>query len=143
MKESSDQPSNRRRSQRFIAQLRARLLFSVVLSEGKTSTAERAAGRLHLVGHTKDISENGIALVVPIAEIDERYLAGENSTMQIELYLPAGAIQITARPVHYKLLDESLGESVFTEGYLIGAEIKNVSDHDSFVEYLSALAETD
>lgn len=143
MRQSSNQPSNRRRSQRFIAQLRARLLFSVVLSEGKTSTVERTAGRLHLVGHTKDISENGIALVVPIAEIDERYLTGDDSKMQIELYLPQGAIQITARPVHYKLLDESLGESVFTEGYLIGAEIKDVSDPDSFIEYLRALAEND
>jgi hypothetical protein len=143
MKQSSSQPQNRRRSPRFIAQLRARLLFSVVLSGKKTSPSKRASGRLHLVGHTKDISENGIALVVPIAEIDERYLTGENSKMQIELYLPSGAIQISARPVHYKLLDESLGESVFTEGYLIGAEIMKVSDHDLFIECLSALAEND
>jgi hypothetical protein len=141
MRQRSNQPSNRRRSPRFIAQLKARLLFSVVLSGGKASS--RASGRLHLVGHTKDISENGVALVVPIAEIDERYLTGENSKMQIELYLPAGAIQITARPVHYKLLDESLGESMFPEGYLIGAEITKVSDHDAFIKYLSTLAEND
>jgi hypothetical protein len=114
-----------------------------MLSGGKTSSAQRASGRLHLVGHTKDISENGIALVVPIAEIDERYLTSENCKMQIELYLPRGAIKITARPVHYKLLDESLGESVFTEGYLIGAEITKVSDRELFIEYLSTLAEND
>ena len=100
---------------------------------------ERASGRLHLVGHTKDISEIGLALVVPIAEIDERYLTGEDSKLQIELYLPDGALKITARPVHYKLLDESSGDSVFTEGYLIGAEITKVSDHDLFRAYLSTL----
>lgn len=135
----SNQQPNRRRSPRFIAQLRARLLFSVVLSGRQTSSA-RSPGKLHLVGHTINISENGIALVVPIAEIDERFLTGE---MQIELYLPDGAIQITARPVHYKLLDETSGDSVFTEGYLIGGEITKVSDRDLFIEYLSALAENE
>lgn len=136
MKPSANQTSNRRRSPRFKAQLKARLLFSVMLS-GETSAA--GSGRLHLVGHTKDISEIGLALVVPIAEIDERYLAGENTKMQIELYLPKGAIKITARPVHYKSLDENSGENVFSEGYLIGAEITKVSDQDLFIEYLGTL----
>ena len=138
MKQSANQTSNRRRSPRFKAQLRARLLFTVVLS-GETSTTH--SGRLHLVGHTIDISEIGLALVVPIAEIDERYLTNEGSKLQIELFLPSGAIKITARPVHYKLLDENSGENVFTEGYLIGAEITKVSDHDLFVKYLSTLSD--
>ena len=137
MKQSADQTSNRRRSPRFKAQLRARLLFAVVLSDDASATS--ASGRLHLVGHTKDISEVGLALVVPIAEIDERYLTGENSKMQIELYLPSGAIEITARPVHYKQLDKSSSDSVFNEGYLIGAEITKVSDRALFIEYLSTL----
>ncbi len=139
MKQSANQESNRRRSTRFKAQLKARLLFTVVLS-GETKTAR--SGKLHLVGHTKDISEIGVALVLPIAEIDERYLTGERSKLQIELFLPKGTIKITARPVHYKRLDENAGENVFTEGYLIGAEITKVSDHDLFVEYLSSLSET-
>jgi PilZ domain len=139
MKQSANQASNRRRSPRFKAQLRARLLFTVVLS-GETKRA--GSGRLHLVGHTKDISEIGIALVLPIAEIDERYLTGESSKLQIELFLPKGALKITARPVHYKRLDENSGENVFTEGYLIGAEITKVSDHELFVEYLSSLGES-
>jgi hypothetical protein len=142
MKPSADQSAaNRRRSPRFKAQLRARLLFSVVLS-GETLT-DGVSGRLHLVGHTKDISEIGLALVVPIAEIDERYLTGESSKMQIELYLPSGALKIVARPVHYKRLDESSGESIFPEGYLIGAEITKVSDRSLFVEYLGTLEEID
>lgn len=140
MKQSANQASNQRRSPRFKAQLRARLLFTVVLS-GETSAS--GSGKLHLVGHTKDISEIGIALVVPIAEIDERYLTAEGSKLQLELFLPSGTIKITARPVHYKLLDESSGENVFTEGYLIGAEITKVSDHKLFVEYLSTLSEND
>ena len=133
-----NQSSNRRRSTRFKAQLRARLLFAVALS-GESSATGSSSGKLHLVGHTKDISEVGLALVVPIAEIDERYLTGETSKMQIELYLPKGAIKITARPVHYRRLDDSSGESVFNEGYLIGAEITKVSNRDFFIEYLSTL----
>ena len=128
---------NRRRSPRFKAQLRARLLFTVILSE--ESSAGRASGKLQLVGHTKDISEVGLALIVPIAEIDERYLTGEDSKMQIELFLPQGALRITARPVHYKLLDKDSSENVFSEGYLIGAEITKVSNRKLFTEYLRSL----
>lgn len=98
-----------------------------------------ASGKLQLVGHTKDISEIGLALIVPIAEIDERYLTGEQSKMQIELFLPKGALRITARPIHYKLLDKDSSENVFSEGYLIGAEITKVSNRELFTEYLSAL----
>src|SRR5919202_1443036 len=137
MKKSPDKVQNRRRSPRFKAQLKARLLFTVMLS-GEAS-AGSASGRLHLVGHTKDISEVGLALVVPIAEIDERYLKGETSKMQLELYLPTGVVKITARPVHYRPLDENLGDGVFSEGYLIGAEITKVSDRALFTEYLSTL----
>ena len=140
MKPSANQTSNRRRSPRFKAQLKARLLFSVLLS-GDASTPR--SGQLHLVGHTKDISEIGLALVVPIAEIDERYLTGENSKLQIELYLPDGTLKITARPIHYKLLDENSRDIVFTEGYLIGAEITKVSDRTLFVKYLSTLEKGD
>lgn len=32
---------------------------------------------------------------------------------------------------------------MFPEGYLIGAEITKVSDHDAFIVYLSTLAEND
>ncbi|PYS52065.1 MAG: hypothetical protein DMF68_02560 [Acidobacteria bacterium] len=138
MPRSNEQNSNQRRSPRFKAQLRARLLFAVVLSEESSATA-RNSGKLHLVGHTKDISEVGLALIVPIADIDERYLTGESNRMQIELYLPKGAIKITARPVHYRRLEEGSGESVFSEGYLIGAEITKVSNQDLFIEYLSTL----
>ena len=138
MPRPDDQASNRRRSPRFKAQLRARLLFTVVLS-GESFVTARNSGKLHLVGHTKDISEVGLALVVPIADIDERYLTSEKSKMQIELYLPKGAIKIIARPVHYRPLEESAGESVFSEGYLIGAEITKVSNRDLFIEYLGTL----
>lgn len=135
----ADENRNRRRSPRFKAQLRARLLFTVVLSG--ENRADGPSGRLHLVGHTKDISEVGLALVVPMAEIDERYLAGESCKMQIELFLPGGALKITARPVHYRPLDGSPGEHVFSEGYLIGAEITKVSDRALFTEYLGTLEE--
>jgi hypothetical protein len=101
--------------------------------------SKEGSGMLHLVGHTKDISEIGLALVVPIAEIDERYLMTESSKMQILLYLPNGTVEITARPIHYKSLDENSGEGIFAEGYLIGAEITKVSDRSLFQEFLSAL----
>src|SRR4051812_8040348 len=106
-----NQDQNRRRSPRFKAQLKARLLFTVVLSG--EPVVGGASGKLQLVGHTKDISEIGLALIVPIAEIDKRYLTGEQSKMQIELFLPKGALKITAHPIHYKMLDKDSSENVF------------------------------
>lgn len=143
--EKSPRPQDeRRRSPRYVAQLNARLLFSVVMMDAKVSDAGApTAEALSLVGHTLDVSELGLGLVVPVREIDEAYLAGGEVNLRIELYLPDGAaaIEIEAKPVRFQKLGEE--KSIFSEGYLIGAEITRVSDRDRFVEYLRTLSEAD
>ncbi|HYO63426.1 MAG TPA: PilZ domain-containing protein [Pyrinomonadaceae bacterium] len=130
---------DRRRSPRYETQLEARLLFSVVL----TGEPESGAGprTLNLVGHTRDVSEAGLALVIPVAQIDEAFLAGADVTLRIELYLPGGAVEVTARPVRHHRFSAGEEQSIFQEGYFIGAEITRVSDRERFVAYLRTLAE--
>ena len=132
----------RRRSPRYETQLEARLLFSVVLT-GSFGDAGAAPRTLNLVGHTSDVSEVGLALVIPVARINEAFLTGEGLTLRIELYLPSGAVEIHARPVRHHRFGAGREHSIFQEGYFVGAEITHVSDRPRFVEYLRALAGAD
>lgn len=128
-------PSNhedRRQSQRLDANLEARLEFSVLLRDAETSDS----GTQHLravAGHTVNISEDGLAVVLHAQNIDEHYLFGAEGSMAIDLDLPNGlSIEIQATPVRYEKLEE---------GYLIGARISDMSERDRglFKEYLRDL----
>ncbi len=128
-------PSNyedRRQSPRLDANLEARLEFSVLLREAETSDG----GVQHLravAGHTVNISQAGLAVMLYAQNIDEQYLLGAEGSMAIELDLPNGlSIEIQATPVRYEKRDE---------GYLIGARISEMSERDRglFKEYLSEL----
>jgi hypothetical protein len=128
-------PSNyedRRQYPRLDANLKARLEFSVLLREAETS--EGGVQHLRAVaGHTMNISELGLAVVLHAQNIDEQYLLGAEGSMAIELDLPNGlSIEIQATPVRYEKRDE---------GYLIGARISEMSDRDRglFKEYLGEL----
>jgi hypothetical protein len=132
----------RRQSTRHQTKLKAHLLFSVLLIETKTTRRgddDAPRQSLNLVGQTRDISATGLGLVIPVEQIDEKYLTGEESTLQVELYLPTGPIEIRARPVRCERLSERQEKSIFPEGYLIGAQITEVSDPARFIEYLKTL----
>jgi hypothetical protein len=123
---------DRRQSPRLKANLEARLEFSVLLREAETSDG----GVQHLravAGHTVNISEHGLAVVLHAQNIDEQYLLGAEGSMAIELDLPNGlSIEIQATPVRYEKLDE---------GYLIGARISKMDERDLglFREFLRDL----
>jgi hypothetical protein len=130
----------RRQSPRHQAKLKAHLLFSVLLVDTQTNADSAPPRSLNLVGQTRDISATGLGLVIPVEQIDEKYLTGEESRLQVELYLPTGPVEIRARPVRCERLSETQEKSIFTEGYLIGAQITEVSDPARFIEYLKTLA---
>jgi hypothetical protein len=129
----------RRQHPRHQLKLRAHLLFSVQLTGAREGEQGEPSESLNLVGQTRDISATGLGLVIPVAEIEEKYLTGEESTLSVELYLPTGPILIVAQPVRCERLSETGEKSIFTEGYLIGARITEVSDPDRFIEYLKTL----
>ena len=133
-REPSD--SEPRRATRHEAQLDARLLFhmSIVDEQGDQQSPPRA---LKLVGHTRNISETGLAFIVPSLRIGEQFVPLLNSRMLITLYLPSGYVEIHATPVRYEQLPAQDPE----RGYLIGVRITEMADEEwvRMVEYVRLL----
>ena len=126
-------PEDRRQFPRLDANLQVRLEFSVLLREA--DAAESGVQHLRAVGgHTVNISQQGLAVVLHAQNIDEQYLKGGDGSMSLELDLPSGlSIEIQATPVRYEKRDE---------GYLIGARITEMTERhrELFDDYLRALS---
>lgn len=135
----------RRKFPRHQTKLKARLLFSVLLVDSRAQQDPGGSEQrsLNLVGQTRDISETGLGLFIPVEQIDERYLKLEESALRVELYLPTGPIEIRATPVRCEQLSEAHEQSIFSEGYIIGAQITEVNDRARFIEYLRSLNQPD
>jgi PilZ domain len=117
---------------RHVARYRVRLDVTV---SPATPTKANGLRRASLQGYTRDISTNGIGLIMPAIRIGDRYLAGENCRLAIILELPEGPIELTATSERYEPLEEP-GEI----GFLIGTRITNISDTDRKL-YLAYLKE--
>jgi len=118
---------NRRRSKR----VQARLSFTLSLSDPRVSS--NGSRRLpSLDGHTLDVSVTGLALIVPAIRIGEHYLAGADRKLHVKLELPTGPIEMKVATVRYESLEDDTG-------YLIGAQIVEISDSDraSFQKYVA------
>ena len=124
---------NRRRAPRY----KLRLPLSISLLDVRSSA--NGAGRARaLEGYTRDLSESGLAMILPAIRIGEHYLMGEGRTLRVVLELPTAPVEMKVVPVRYERLDESEAE----KGYLIGLSINEMSDQDreGFVEYLRSKA---
>lgn len=115
---------NRRRAPRR----RVRLAVAVSLLE------ERTGAPPTLTGHTRDVSESGLGLILPAVRIGDRYLAGEGQTLRIVLQLPDGHARLYGTPVRYERLDADDADT----GYLLGVRLTDSDDRDraAFDEYL-------
>ena len=126
---------NRRRAPRYIKQLEVELALIVSFANAKPKARddERA---LKLAGYTRDISSTGLALIVPSIRIGGQYITGENRKLEVKLKLPNGTITAKATPVRYNPLEEDTDT-----GYLIGAQIVEMSDEDreQYEAYLRTL----
>jgi hypothetical protein len=101
------------------------------------SIVNQAGDEAILAGHTRDMRATGLSLVLPDVHNDIQEIVGEDRTLRIVLELPTGPIEIEAAPVRY----EQLNEQGTDRGYLVGARITEISDHDCvrFVKYLRSL----
>lgn len=123
---------NRRRSKRRLA----RLPFSVTPSDRRLS-ANGSGPAPSIEGVTRDLSKTGMGLIVPAIRIGEHYLVGETRRLEVTLELPVESIKIEVVPVRYEALEEHESDI----GYVIGAQIINISDADRirYEEYLHRL----
>ena len=119
---------DRRKSPR----LRVRLIFSVAINrEGNGNGSSNRARALQ--GHTRDLSESGVALLVPQVHLDGHHLAAEGRELMVELQIGSGdPISMVVMPRRYERLEEAeLGCA-----YLIGAHIVKIDEADQ-ARYLS------
>lgn len=125
--------SERRRSPRYEAQLPARLNGIMVYSTGTSGGSD--GNLLRVSCHTRDISETGLSLVVPVERIAAQYLPRESCLMLVMLELPTGSVALEAAPMHYKLIEED-GARL----YHIGTHIENISagDRERYLDFLAS-----
>ncbi len=112
--------ANRRRTARHLAQQKVRFLVNVSVVADEQITVPHP-------GRTRDLSADGLAVIVPSLIIEGRCINSEDCTLRIVIpELPTGHVELDAVPVRYEQLSE---DSVET-GYLIGLCISQMSDMD-------------
>ena len=116
--------------------LQLRLPFSVSIHrEGDLNGLRKRAQTLR--GCTRDLSEKGLALLVPQVHLDGYHLATGGRELQIELEVDSDKpISMRVMPRRYERLDEA--ESGCS--YLIGARIVGLPEADR-LRYLEFIAE--
>jgi hypothetical protein len=118
---------NRRRAPR----LRVRLPVFVSLLDA-TPGAPPAAG---VAGHTRDLSESGLGVVLPVIRVGDRYLVGDGVTLRLTLKLPTVSARLYGTPVRYERLEEGHADA----GFIIGIRLTEDSDRTLLSDYLKSL----
>ena len=87
-----------------------------------------------ILGETVDISRNGIAFIVPIIRLQEKYLVGQERRLNVEIDLPTGKVALQAVGQRY----EKVGIHLSTERFLIGARIVTLdgADQENYMHFL-------
>jgi hypothetical protein len=137
--------NNRRRADRYEteleAQINVRLLLSVSLSEAQAKPTD-ATRPSRLIGSTRNVSETGLAIVVPSLRVGPNLITEENCSLRIVLDIyPSGLVEMEAVAVHSRQFDEKEKEA----GYLVGVRITEMSEDDRsrYLEYLGTLDRRD
>lgn len=116
--------SERGAPRRHIHQMPISISFESCKNTGKKNAATE---NLSVGGETIDLSNTGIAFVVPSIRLREYYLVGENRTLDAELNLPEGKVKMQIVGKRYEQLSD---EHSSTTSYLIGATIAQMTDGD-------------
>lgn len=121
---------------RHAKRVKARLDFTLSLV-GPALSSNGRKRVISIKGHTLDLSDTGLALIVPSIIVNEHHLVGENRNMYLTLELPDGPIEMNVTPIRYERLDDHPTEI----GYLIGVKLVNGEERDrlKFSQYLSEL----
>ena len=123
------------RDRRQSPRLRASIAF-VVSMRRKANGSNSHLPEHGLKGHTKDMSMNGLALLVPQVHLGGHHLAAEGRELQLKLEFPDGPVAMTVFPERYERIDEAeLGCN-----YLIGVRIAQIGPEDK-ARYLSFVRE--
>lgn len=124
------------KDRRQCARLRTRLVFTVSIVQSINGHRGSRPAKC-LKGHTRDISVDGLALLVPQICLNGHHLATEGRELEVKLEVGSEPpIRILVMPRRYERLEEAeLGC-----GYLIGARIVQIEETDR-IRYLNFINE--
>jgi hypothetical protein len=121
---------NRRRAPR--RHLRLAVFVSLL---DATPGAPPAGG---VAGHTRDVSESGLGVVLPVIRLGGRYLVGEGVTLRLTLKLGEESARLYGTPVRYERLDEGQ-DGQTSPGFLLGIRLHEDGDRALLSEYLKGI----
>ncbi|HWN07872.1 MAG TPA: PilZ domain-containing protein [Pyrinomonadaceae bacterium] len=115
--------------------LKVRLPFTLSISSSAKSR-NGAKRTTSIDGYTLDLSPNGLALIVSAIRLGEQHLVGENRSLDLNLKLPNGPVEMKVTPIRYETFEEDEAQA----GYLIGVRITEMPDDDraKFSAYVSS-----
>ena len=116
---------------------RVKIRLPFTLSMSSSAKSLNGLKRINSVdGYTLDLSPNGMALIVPSIRLGEQHLVGENRSLDVNLKLPGGPVEMKVTPIRYETFEEDEAQS----GYLIGVAIIEMSEEAraKFSAYVSA-----
>jgi len=125
---------NRRHISRRNARVSARLPFTIALLDPRKDAAKALTDKGALTGHTSDLSETGMTLLLPSVRIGDSYLTQETHYLLIELRIPSGPVTILGSPVRFAYTAGA--------GYLLGIRIVKMQEeeHTDYLTYLRTLS---
>jgi hypothetical protein len=91
-----------------------------------------------VAGHTRDASESGVGVVLPVIRLGGRYLVGEGVTLRLTLKLGDGSARLYGTPVRYERLEED-GDGQTDPGFLLGIRLHEGGDRAMLSDYLKGL----
>jgi hypothetical protein len=99
--------------------------------------AEASAEPALVQGRTRDVSSDGIGVILPNIRVGGRYLVGDSVTLRVTLKLPEGYARLYGTPVRYEKLDAAGTD----KGFLIGIRLTETSerDHVLLANYIKGL----
>src|SRR5258708_2830785 len=97
---------NRRRGPRRATRYPARLDISLELIDAKSGAKVSGTGTAKIHGHTQDLNEESLTLIVPVIRIGERYLTAMDTHLLLTLELPTGPAEIRSVPARFNQLQE-------------------------------------
>ena len=129
--------NDRRRVLRRGTRFEVRLPFIVSPLGTEKDYAESPPDAPALVGHTRDLSETGLTLLLPSVRIGSVYLTDRENYLGIRLELPGGPTAMLTAPVRF----EQLTQKDVGCGYLLGVRIIKMpgDERERYGAYLSSL----
>jgi hypothetical protein len=89
-------------------------------------------------GLLRDISETGLAMIVPSIRSEGVYLTGADRMLEIAFEVSGKMVELKARPVRYERIER---QDIVDSSYLIGARMTDMAEPDRarFVDYVRSL----